>query len=260
MSPSQGDLAETYSEMGHWATAANIQTEVVEVSERVLSPEHPDTITARRQLASSLSELGRWAEAEVLQKELVDICEKVHGPNHPETVSAISELATTYSEQGRWAEAEHLQLQVLDIRRRMAGIRHKESLMVDGLSIPNSLKSPTAPLQHNFEMRLQTIGEEHPDTLLAQRDLAATYSNTGRWIDAEKIQTGLIDSCERVFGPEHPETLTVIVSLPLLSSLSRNIDNLTVSRATSPILMRRWESGTKPKSSRTRSRISVFEY
>jgi hypothetical protein len=36
-----------------------------------------------------------------------------------------------------------------------------------------------------MEKRKQVLGDDHPDTLTSMANLAATYSNQGRWKDAE---------------------------------------------------------------------------
>ncbi|KAF1828268.1 kinesin light chain [Decorospora gaudefroyi] len=54
----------------------------------------------------------------------------------------------------------------------------------------------------------RVLGEEHPDTLTSIANLASTYSNQGRWKEAEELEVQV-----RVLGEEHPDTLTSINNL-----------------------------------------------
>jgi len=44
-------------------------------------------------------------------------------------------------------------------------------------------------------------------------NLAATYSNQGRWKEAEKLQVQVMQMCKKILGEEHPDTLTSMVNL-----------------------------------------------
>jgi tetratricopeptide (TPR) repeat protein len=51
------------------------------------------------------------------------------------------------------------------------------------------------------------LGDEHPATLHARRNLSAAYHWTGRSTDALTIQRPLVADCDRILGREHVETL-----------------------------------------------------
>ena len=54
---------------------------------------------------------------------------------------------------------------------------------------------------------------EHPDTIYAMANLAATYHNLGKYKDAEKLGIQVLDSRNRILGVEHPDTMNAIVDL-----------------------------------------------
>ena len=64
-----------------------------------------------------------------------------------------------------------------------------------------------------METRKRVLGEEHPDTLNSMANLAATYSNQGRWTEAEKIQVQVMEARRRVLGEEYLSTLTSMNNL-----------------------------------------------
>ncbi|MFD7416427.1 tetratricopeptide repeat protein [Kitasatospora purpeofusca] len=52
------------------------------------------------------------------------------------------------------------------------------------------------------------LGDDHPDTLLARGNLAASYWEAGRTNDAITLGERVSADRERILGPEHPDTLT----------------------------------------------------
>jgi tetratricopeptide (TPR) repeat protein len=79
-------------------------------------------------------------------------------------------------QEGRWREAEELFLSVVETRSRM-------------------------------------LGEEHPKTLSAMANLAATYWNQGRWREAEELYVKVLEARRRVLGEEHPDTIRAMANL-----------------------------------------------
>jgi hypothetical protein len=40
---------------------------------------------------------------------------------------------------------------------------------------------------------VRVLGDEHPDTLTSMADLASTYSNQGRWKEAEELEVRVME-------------------------------------------------------------------
>ena len=68
-------------------------------------------------------------------------------------------------------------------------------------------------------VKQRVLGAEHPDTLTAAGNLAASLSNQGKHDEAEKMQREVLAVEKRVLGAEHPDTLTAAGNLAL--SLAR---------------------------------------
>lgn len=75
----------------------------------------------------------------------------------------MSHLASIYHDQGRWDEAEKLKEKVLEVRIRL-------------------------------------LGEEHPHTLEATANLAATYQSLGRLYDSIVLLSKTTEIMNRVLG------------------------------------------------------------
>ena len=80
----------------------------MDISKKLLGPEHANTLLSRGNLARTYSDQERWNEAEDLELQVIDISKKLLGPEHPDTILSMGDLASTYSYQGRWNEAEQL--------------------------------------------------------------------------------------------------------------------------------------------------------
>ena len=70
-------------------------------------------------------------------------------------------------------------------------------------------------LQRLMVHYMKVWGPNHPDTLDAMHNLALTYSDQGRFNEAEELQEQVMMTSSRVLGLEHSSTLTSISNLAL---------------------------------------------
>ena len=73
--------------------------------ERVLGPDHPDTLLSRNNLAVAYRDAGRTDEAISLHEQNLAARERVLGPDHPDTLLSRNNLAAAYADAGRTDEA-----------------------------------------------------------------------------------------------------------------------------------------------------------
>ena len=93
---------------GKFNEAIPIAQEAVELSEKVLGPDHADTATALNNLAMLYLSLGDYAKAEPLFQRALNIREKALGPDHADTAAALNNLGELYRSMGNYAKAEPL--------------------------------------------------------------------------------------------------------------------------------------------------------
>ncbi|MHB1430825.1 MAG: tetratricopeptide repeat protein, partial [Streptosporangiaceae bacterium] len=67
-------------------------------SERVLGPDHPQTLASRNNLAGAYESAGRLGEAIPLYQATLADSERVLGPDHPQTLVSRNNLARARSE------------------------------------------------------------------------------------------------------------------------------------------------------------------
>lgn len=106
------NLANTYGALGRYEEALELDQETLEIRERVLGPEHPDTLGSRSNLAITYRALGRNDEALKLDQETLEIKERVLGPEHPDTLISKRNLVIDYRALGRNNEADALEAQL----------------------------------------------------------------------------------------------------------------------------------------------------
>jgi eukaryotic-like serine/threonine-protein kinase len=214
-------MGSVYSDLGLYPRAQPLLERSVEISGRVLGPEHRETLDSRNDLAAILWREGHYAEAEKLSRETLEISRRVLGPEHQETLASLNILAVDLDEWGHYAEAEKLEQETLDIQRRVLGPEDPGTI--------NSMNNLANTLWHEgrnveaeklnretLDIRRRVLGPEDPDTLNSMNNLALCLLDLGHYAEAEKLRRETLDVQRRVLGPEHPDTLKSMSNLAAL--------------------------------------------
>ena len=94
------NLAVLYKAMGGYAKAEPLLKEALETRQKVLGPEHPDTVRSLNSLAEIYQAMGEYAKAEPLLQEALRIRQKFLGPEDPDAVASVDNLAVLYRAMG----------------------------------------------------------------------------------------------------------------------------------------------------------------
>jgi len=124
------NLAKVHAMQGKYAQAEALQGQALEISRRVLGPEHPDTLNGMYWMATVTTLQGRPGEAEALYRQVLEARRRTLGPEHPDTLTVLAGLASLYQAQGRYPEAETCAAEALAGRRQVLGPDHAETLDV----------------------------------------------------------------------------------------------------------------------------------
>ncbi|KAI5365711.1 hypothetical protein J4E82_011248 [Alternaria postmessia] len=203
---------------GRYDEAEELFVQVMQTMKRLLTTEHPATLTSMANLAETYRNQGRWKEAEELQVQVMQTMKRVLATEHPSTLSTMTNLAETYRNQGRWKEAEELQVQVMQISKRVLTGKHPRTLTsMNNLAATYSNQGRWKEAEELQVQVMQTskrvLTDEHPDMLSNMNNLSETYRNQGRWKEAEELQLQVMQTMERVLTDEHPSTLTSMANL-----------------------------------------------
>jgi tetratricopeptide (TPR) repeat protein len=176
--------------LAHWlyllkpAQALEVLPDLLEAQEKVLGPEHPDTLLTRHELATAHIKLGEFELGRQLFEELLPVRTRVLGPNHERVLQSRSRLAQTLTRLSRFDEAFQIHRDVvaaaitefgaLDLRTVQLQAAYAETLGQAGDPI-------AARDLHAFAVEQLTIqrGPYDKTTLLSQVPLAVWTSAAG---------------------------------------------------------------------------------
>jgi hypothetical protein len=211
-------IANYLGESGSYAAARDLQRRGLDARERVLGPEHPETLTARDSLAYWTGEAGDAAAARDQYAALLPVVERVLGPEHPETLTVRGNVARWTGEAGDAAAARDHFAALLPGFERVLGPEHPDTLITrSNLAYWTGEAGDAAAARDQYAallpVRERVLGPEHPDTLTARNNLARSAAQAGDMAAARDHFAALLPVVERVLGPEHPYTLITRGSL-----------------------------------------------
>jgi tetratricopeptide (TPR) repeat protein len=181
--------------------------------DRVLGPDHPDSLNARNSLAAAYQAAGRTDEAIPLFEQTLVARVRLLGPDHPDALTSQNNLAATYQAAGRAVEAILMFRLTLAARERLLGADHPGTLNSCGnLAAAYRDAGRTAEAIPLFVQtvagRERLLGPDHPDTLRSQSSLAAVYKAAGQAAEAIPLVEKILAARERALGASHPKTLS----------------------------------------------------
>jgi len=211
-------LAEYLGASGSYSAARDLYAELLPVCERIVGPEHPDTLTTRHDLARWTGLAGDAAAARDLFAALLPVRERVLGPVHPTTLATRHELAYWTGLAGDAAAARDLFAALLPVRERISGPEGRETLTTRHNLANWTGKAGDAAAARDLLAELlpaceRILGPEHPDTLTTRANLAHWIGKAGDAAAARDLFAALLPVRERVLGPVHPATLAVRANL-----------------------------------------------
>jgi predicted component of type VI protein secretion system len=217
-----GRIARYLGFSGSYVPARDLEEKIVEARERILGPEHAQTLNARSDLASLIGAAGDPAAARDQFAALLPVFKRVLGKKHLDTLSARGNLAAWTGEAGDAAASRDQYLALLPINERVLGPEHQETLAARGnlarltgqMGYADVARDQFAAL---LPVYVRVLGPEHPDTLTVRSELAYWTGQAGDAAAVRDQFAALLPVYERVLGPEHPETLAVRSELARLT-------------------------------------------
>jgi tetratricopeptide (TPR) repeat protein len=143
-------LGNLQHDLGLFQEAQPHLEQALQIREKTLGPNHPDTAVSLNNLGELYRARGKYAKAEPLYQRALKIKEKALAPNHPSVGSSLHNLGTLYYYQGKYDKAEPLYRRALKIRE-------------------------------------ETLGPDHPDVATTLNNMAKLYYVRGKYSEAEPL-------------------------------------------------------------------------
>ncbi|MFK5975819.1 MAG: tetratricopeptide repeat protein [Sulfurovum sp.] len=207
------DYARIYYLCGEYDNALPLFLKALEIIERLLGEEHPDTARVYNNLASLYYSMGEYKKAEPLYLKSLEIKERLLGEEHPDTASSYNNLAGLYNSMGEYKKAEPLYLKALEIWKRLLGEEHPDTaLSYNNLGLlyysMGEYKKAEPLYLKSLEIDKRLLGEEHPSTARGYNNLAGLYNSMGEYKKAEPLLLKALEIWKRLLGEDHPDTAT----------------------------------------------------
>ncbi|RYN56441.1 hypothetical protein AA0114_g2773 [Alternaria tenuissima] len=208
---------------GELERADALQYETWQLAKEAVGPDHKHSLSILHSLIDRSLGRREWDIAERLQNEEMVIMEKKFGPTHSRTLGRMSNLSETFARQGKWDEAQKLQEKCLATCVSCLGPQHKVTTAV----MTNLTKTYRKQGLENEFLRIRRQLEDHhrreveTDHLMNRGIsdimalLASTYRAQGRFQDAERLLSDVLEERKKRLGIEHPDTVHTIAELSL---------------------------------------------
>ena len=177
--------------------------------QRVLGPDHQDTITCWNNLAFAYQSAGDVDLAIALFEQNLEDRLRILGPDHPDTLTSRNNLAYAHQLTGELVPAIPLYEQTLEDRARVLGPDHPQTLTSRN-NLAHAYKSAgdltrAIPLyEQTLEDRARVLGPDHPQTLTSRNNLAHAYESAGDLPRAISLFRQIADEAGQALPPRHP--------------------------------------------------------
>tara|TARA_R110002003_G_scaffold433_10_gene19760 strand:- start:330 stop:2021 length:1692 start_codon:yes stop_codon:yes gene_type:complete len=189
---------------------------------------HPQTLEVMHQFATLLHYDGKWTEAEPLYREVLEERTSLFGAESLITLETAFELAIVLRRLGDTEESRQLQEKVLEARLDILSDNDLATLLARDelaqcLKELKLLDESIELSRKNLKAMQELFGENDARTLRIVNNLASILKDLGiryqaegndeaahdAFNECEVLSLRCLDGRGAIYGPEHPETLTV---------------------------------------------------
>ena len=160
-------LASAYHSAGIFARAIALFEHNLTDRQRILGPDHPQTLATRGGLAGALLDVGRTEQAIEMLRSLLEDYIRTMGPNHPHTLATRGRLAYALLETGnaeQTTRATDMLRDLLKDQKHLLGPNHPQTIMtrvnLAGLDAGYSTDALCDLLEK--QMRILVLGSDSP--------------------------------------------------------------------------------------------------
>ena len=211
-------FSSTVRDSGQHNEALQFEARVLEIREKSLGQEHPDTLRSMSRTSHLLQLCGRPEEAFAMDGKVYQVRQRLLGSEHPETIESMESLANCAIILEKFHEAMSLLEKAIHARQRLYGEAfHTISYDMSQLATCcRKLGRHQEALDMERKILAQTeayLGREHPETMTRMNNLAVTFSEMGKHEQAAKLHESVLSVSKRILGDEHPMSVSAMHNL-----------------------------------------------
>lgn len=214
-------MGTAYFRLGRYEPALHLLEEAVELRNRDLGPNHPDTLVSRSVLATVVTERGEPAKAVPELQEVFALQERKLGPEASETLATASRLGAALIRVGRPAEAIPVLEGALAGRRQELAEGDLDLIAIFG-NLASALRS-AGRYSESDGVRLEALAiarehlpPKHPHLLSILVNHGLSLMLQERFVEAAPFFQEAYEGSLEVLGEQHDNTLRSLVGLALV--------------------------------------------
>jgi tetratricopeptide (TPR) repeat protein len=213
-------LARLCRKQNKWDLAESLALTAKETLVKTMGFEALQTLDTCEELARIYTDRGKTTDAEKEWMQISETLERVRYPTHASTRHSLEQRATVLESLGKWDEAESLRKRAWlekdpEVQGPQVELSELSELHNHGwfLMRRGEYQAAEEVLSRVAKEAEERLGQDHPTTMKAMRNLALTCRNQDRYAEAEAMQEKLKQTIEVALGPEDIETLNVMFDL-----------------------------------------------
>ena len=197
--------------LADYETAHECQMKALEIREKVLGMEHPDTADSYNNIGNVYYDKGDFDKALEYHTKALEIRKKVLGMEQPDTADSYNNIGDVYHGKGNYDKSLDYLTKALVIREKVLGMEQPDtadSYNNIGIIYHNKGDFDKALEYHTKarEIRKKVFGMEHLDTAVSYHNIGNVYDDKGDYDKALDYHTKALKIREKVLGIEHPYT------------------------------------------------------
>jgi hypothetical protein len=196
------------------AAAAATTWELLQADcERLLGPDHPDTLMVIGNRACAVAMTGAPEAARLLEESLA-ARNRVFGGEHPATLNALDAAAAIHRRNGRLDQAVAYSTMAVDLRTRVRGATHLETIvsrlgLAQAYADAGEVHAAHSLLDAVLHDALSTVGPRSVVTAEIRATMGSLYGAAGQ-ADRARMEMGeALAVIEGQLGRSHPDTVAL---------------------------------------------------
>ena len=198
---------------GNYPKALEFYTKALNIYEKVLGKDHPDTASSYNDIGTVYNAIGDYPKALEFRTKALNIREKVLGKDHPDTATSYYVIGGIYKNIGNYPKALEFYTKALDIYEKVLGKDHPYTAdSYNGIGYvydrmgdyPKALEFFTKAL----DIDEKVSGKDHLTTATSYNNIGSVYGDMGDHAKALEFYTKALNIREKILGKDHPNTAT----------------------------------------------------